>query len=79
MTWAEHLTFGLAVFGLGAVLFGVPAAVGYWLLPEQDALQQLEHILAHPVVESTSDMCPLCDAPQVHSGAVPGHAAGGRT
>jgi hypothetical protein len=72
MSWAEHCILALAVLALGLVLFAIPAAVGYWLLPEHDAFDALERALQHPI-ESTSDLCPLAD-PVISHGPTLAHA-----
>jgi multidrug efflux pump subunit AcrB len=54
-----HTWVALAVLALGLVLFAVPAAVGYWLLPEQDAFDALERVLqeqAHALEEGSAQL-----------------------
>lgn len=59
MSWAQHIILALAVLAFFLVVLAIPAALGYFALPEKDSFEWVEQALAHPP-EPPPGPCLLC-------------------
>lgn len=65
MSWAQHCILALAVLAFFLVVLAIPAALGYFALPEKDSFEWVEQALAHPP-EPPPGPCVLCSRGITH-------------